>query len=36
MEIEDTHLFFYTYILQSENGGGLYIGYTSDLKKRLK
>ncbi len=25
---------FYTYLLESE-GGHLYIGYTSDLKKRL-
>jgi len=29
-------IMFYNYILQSENKGGLYIGYTSDLRKRLK
>lgn len=29
-------MFYYTYILQSEKNGSLYIGYTSDLKKRLK
>ena len=27
---------FYTYILQSNKNQELYIGYTSDLKKRLK
>ena len=27
---------FYTYILQSNKNKDLYIGYTSDLKKRLK
>jgi len=26
---------FYVYILQSNKNGELYIGYTSDLKKRL-
>ena len=26
---------YYTYILQSESTSGLYIGYTSDLEKRL-
>lgn len=26
---------FYTYILQSKKNNKLYIGYTSDLKKRL-
>ena len=29
-------MFFYTYILQSKKNNSLYIGYTSDLKKRLK
>lgn len=28
-------MFYYTYILQSEKNNSLYIGYTSDLKKRL-
>ena len=28
-------MFFYTYILQSKKNNSLYIGYTSDLKKRL-
>ncbi len=27
---------FYTYILQSEKNKELYIGYTSDLKRRIK
>ena len=27
---------FYVYILQSSKQGNLYIGYTSDLKKRIK
>ena len=27
---------FYTYILQSQKNKELYIGYSSDLKKRLK
>jgi len=27
---------FYVYILQSKKNGELYIGYTSDLKRRLK
>ena len=27
---------FYTYILQSIKNGELYIGFTSDLRKRLK
>lgn len=27
---------FYTYVLQSVNSGELCIGFTSDLKKRLK
>lgn len=29
-------MFYYTYILQSNKDHSLYIGYTSDLKKRLK
>ena len=29
-------MFYYTYILQSQNDKSLYIGYTSDLGKRLK
>ncbi len=29
-------MFYYTYILQSLKNGSLYIGYTSDLQKRLK
>ena len=29
-------MFYYTYILQSEKDNSLYIGYTSDLKKRAK
>ncbi len=28
--------FYYTYILQSQKNNSLYIGYTSDLKKRFK
>ena len=28
-------MFHYTYILQSQKNGSLYIGYTSDLRKRL-
>jgi putative endonuclease len=27
---------FYTYILQSEQNGSLYAGYTNDLKNRFK
>ena len=27
---------FFVYILQSEKDGGFYIGYTSDLDKRLQ
>jgi putative endonuclease len=27
---------FYNYVLQSVKGGNLYIGFTKDLKKRLK
>jgi putative endonuclease len=29
-------MFFYTYILQSQKNKSLYIGYTSDLKRRLQ
>ncbi len=29
-------MFYYTYILQSLQNGSFYIGYTSDLKTRIK
>jgi putative endonuclease len=29
-------MFYYTYILKSEKNNSLYIGYTSDLRKRFK
>lgn len=29
-------MFFYTYILQSENDLEQYVGYTTDLRKRLE
>ena len=29
-------MFYYVYILKSLRNGSLYIGYTSDLKKRIK
>ena len=29
-------MFYYTYILQSLKNNSLYIGYTSDLKNRIK
>jgi len=29
-------MFYYTYILQSLKNNSLYIGYTSDLKKRFR
>ena len=29
-------MFYYVYILQSQKNQSLYIGYTSDLRKRLK
>ncbi len=29
-------MFYYVYILQSQKDNSLYIGYTSDLRKRLK
>ena len=29
-------MFYYVYILQSQKDQSLYIGYTSDLKKRFK
>ena len=28
-------MFYYTYVLQSQKDNSLYIGYTSDLKKRF-
>jgi len=28
-------VFYYTYVLQSLKNGNLYVGYTSDLKKRV-
>ena len=27
---------FYTYVLQSQKSGKIYIGYTNDLRKRFK
>jgi putative endonuclease len=27
---------FYTYVLQSQKNGDIYVGYTSDLQKRFK
>lgn len=29
-------MFYYVYILQSQKDNSLYIGYTSDLRKRIK
>ncbi|KKP67026.1 MAG: Excinuclease ABC subunit C [Candidatus Roizmanbacteria bacterium GW2011_GWA2_35_19] len=29
-------MFYYVYILQSQKNNSLYIGYTSDLKKRFR
>ena len=29
-------MFYYVYVLQSEKNQDLYVGYTSDLKARLK
>lgn len=29
-------MFYYVYILKSQKNNSLYIGYTADLKKRLK
>lgn len=29
-------IMFYTYVLQSDKDESLYIGYTSDLSKRIK
>jgi len=29
-------MFFYTYVLQSEKDGKLYVGYTKDLFERLE
>lgn len=31
-----SHMFFYTYVLESLKDGDRYTGYTADLKKRLK
>jgi len=36
MVSKDDSTIFYTYILESENTHGLYIGYTSNLERRLK
>jgi putative endonuclease len=33
---EHNPVFYFTYILQSETTKGLYIGYTSDIERRLK
>ena len=29
-------MYYYVYILKSEKDGNNYVGYTNDLKKRLK
>lgn len=29
-------MMFYTYILRSKKNGGMYTGYTNDLRKRFK
>ena len=29
-------MFYYVYVIESENKGDLYIGYTTDLTRRLK
>ncbi|USN94556.1 MAG: GIY-YIG nuclease family protein [Candidatus Nomurabacteria bacterium] len=34
--VRNNRKFYYTYVLRSEKSGKLYIGYTSDLRKRLK
>lgn len=31
-----TVMFYYVYVLQSKKKGSLYIGYTSDLRKRFQ
>jgi len=36
VELIPNQTFFFTYILQSETTTGLYIGYTSDIEKRLR
>lgn len=36
MFLRPAHMFYYVYILQSYKNKSLYIGYTSDLKKRFK
>jgi putative endonuclease len=33
---EHSSVFYFTYILQSETTKGLYIGYTSDIERRLQ
>lgn len=34
--VRNEYEFFYTYIIRSEKSGKLYIGYTSNLRKRFK
>ncbi|MBP6905000.1 MAG: GIY-YIG nuclease family protein, partial [Candidatus Pacebacteria bacterium] len=34
MDHVQNKVFYYTYVLQSLTSGKLYIGYTSDLRKR--
>ena len=36
MKIRQRFMFFYIYILQSIKDKELYVGYTSDLKKRIE
>lgn len=31
-----SHMFFYVYVLESLKDGNRYVGYTTNLKKRLK
>ena len=31
-----SHMFFYTYVLQSKKDGQNYIGYTNNLRRRLE
>lgn len=35
-EISKSIVFYYTYVLQSTRDKSLYVGYTTDLRKRLK
>jgi len=35
-EISNLIMFFYNYVLQSEKNKNLYVGYTADLRKRLR